>query len=287
MENVLCYNCGGGSARDYASENGYSLTKCSHCGLLYVNPRPSSEEIDEAHKLGQHRGAELIQTTGYYDFSKVSAYTRTLQDLFGHGADLQGKKWLDIGCGYGEFLLALKAFSKNRTDLKGIEPNVHKAAVARKKGLDVSYCDLAEHTDRYDYLSLLNVYSHLPDPPRAIAAWKELLRPGGHLVLETGDTANLPRELHPKPLYLPDHLSFASESIVVGILEKAGFEILAVHKYSELRETPSAICREALKLLVPGKKSRIWRLIKGDLKAIDMYIHARLKPKLGSAAGRQ
>lgn len=279
MDNVLCYNCGLANATEYAAENGYSLTKCSHCGLLYVNPRPGTEEIEQAHRLGQHRGAELIQTTGYYDFSKQSSYLTTLKDLFGDGSALQGKTWLDIGCGYGEFLLALKAFARNGLTLRGIEPNEHKAAAARKKGLDVGYFDLAGHTDKYDYVSFLNVYSHLPDPPGAMNGWRQLLRPGGHLLVETGDTADLPPEVHPRPLYLPDHLSFASERIVVGILERVGFEIIAVRKYPEVRETPSAILRELLKLFVPGKRSRIGRVIRRELRTMDMYILARLKPE--------
>lgn len=278
MENVICYNCGSNNASYFAQENGFSLVKCAGCGLLYVNPRPNAEEVDQAHKLGQHRGAELIQTTGFYDFSKVSSYTETLKEVFGEGKVLKGKRWLDIGCGFGEFLEALNKFSSDGVIARGVEPNVKKAAAARKNGLDVSYFDLAEHPEKYDYISILNVYSHLPDPLRTISEWKNLLLPGGQLILETGDTADLAVEQHPKPYYLPDHLSFASEKIVTNILEKSGFEVLGVYKYPEVRQTPMAIFREVLKALIPGKKSKLWRLITGDLKTFDMYVHARLKP---------
>lgn len=277
MENVHCYSCGSNNASDFALENGFSLVKCTSCGLLYVNPRPNAEEVDQAHKLGQHRGAELIQTTGYYDFSKVSSYTQTLKEIFKDSSVLKGKRWLDIGCGYGEFLQALNKFSSNGVIVKGVEPNVKKAAAARKNGLDVGYFDLAEHREKYDYISILNVYSHLPDPLKIIGEWKTLLLPGGQLILETGDTADLSCDEHPKPFYLPDHLSFASEGIVTNILEKSGFEVLGIYKYPEVRETPMAIFREALKALIPGKKSKLWRMIRGDLKTVDMYVHAKLK----------
>jgi hypothetical protein len=46
-----------------------------------------------------------------------------------------------------------------------------------------------------------------------------------------------------------------------------------------VRETPMAVFREALKLVVPGKHSRIMRVLKGDARHIDMYVHARLKPQ--------
>jgi SAM-dependent methyltransferase len=277
MESVSCYNCGVADSTDFASENGYDLRKCTQCGLLYVNPRPDMAEIELAHKLGQHKGSKKLGTTGYYDFSKVSAYLRTLEDLFGDGSSMRGKRWLDIGCGYGEFMLALKKFSRSQLDVRGVEPNESKTAAARRQGLNASYFDLDQHTEKYDFISLLNVYSHLPDPPGAIAAWTHLLKPDGALVLETGDTADMPPESHPTPYYLPDHLSFASESIVRGVLEKAGFELIAVRKYPEVRETPSAVIREALKVLIPGKHSRILRVLKREVNHMDMYVLARLK----------
>ena len=277
METVSCYNCGVSDTTDFATENGYDLRKCTQCGLLYVNPRPNEAEIEQAHRLGEHKGAKKLGTTGFYDFSKVSTYLRTLEDLFGDGRALEGKRWLDIGCGYGEFMLALKKFSRNKLDVRGLEPNERKTAAARRQGLNVSFFDLDGHTETYDFISLLNVYSHLPNPPKAIAAWAHLLDAGGSLLLETGDTADMPSDSHPTPYYLPDHLSFASESIVRGVLEKAGFEILKVQKYPEVRETPAALIRETLKLLVPGKHSRIMRVIKREMLHMDMYVLARLK----------
>jgi SAM-dependent methyltransferase len=281
METVSCYNCGAADSAHFATENGYDLRKCTQCGLLYVNPRPGDAEIEQAHKLGEHKGAKKLGTTGYYDFSKVSAYCRTLGDLFGDGGELRGKRWLDIGCGYGEFMLALKKFSRNQIDVRGVEPNEHKTASARRQGLNVSDFDLDQHSGTYDYISLLNVYSHLPDPPKALAGWKHLLKPDGALVMETGDTADMSSEAHPTPYYLPDHLSFASESIVRGVLEKAGFDIVQVQKYPEVRETPAAMIREALKLIVPGKHSRIFRVLRGDVKRMDMYVLARLRHERG------
>jgi SAM-dependent methyltransferase len=281
MEIVGCYNCGAQDSTDFASENGYSLRKCVACGLLYVNPRPSATEIEQAHKLGQHSGAKQVNTTGFYDFSKVSSYRKTLEDLFGDNRSLRGKRWLDIGCGFGELMLALKKFSRNELDVSGVEPNVHKTAAARRQGLNVSYFDLDQHTERYDFISLLNVYSHLPDPGKALASWKRLLKPDGELLLETGDTADMSPETHPTPYYLPDHLSFASERIVRDVLERAGFEILEVQKYPEVRETPTAILREALKMFVPGKHSRLLRVLRKELREMDMYVLARLKREPG------
>ena len=69
-----------------------------------------------------------------------------------------------VGCGQGEFIAAVQKYDKGVT-VKGTEPNIHKQEMARKKGLNVFFFDIESHEEKYDVISMLNVYSHLPDPP--------------------------------------------------------------------------------------------------------------------------
>ena len=62
METVSCYNCGAVESAGYAIENGFDLRKCAQCGLLYVSPRPDLAEFEQAHKLGEHKGARKLGT---------------------------------------------------------------------------------------------------------------------------------------------------------------------------------------------------------------------------------
>ncbi len=274
---VNCYNCKSYDCVPYVSENGFELVKCSQCGLLYVNPRPTNDEIAQAHHLGVHYGEEVLDVTGSFDNSRIPVYQETLGDLYKDGSFLHGKTWLDIGCGQGEFLVALKRFSQGHVMVKGLEPNIHKCESAQKKGLDVSYFDLDDHTIKNEMISFLNVYSHLPDPPEAIQAWRRLLKPGGELLLQTGDIANFESKDQIKPLILPDHLSFASEGIVVGILERAGFEIVGVWKYPYIRANMTSIAKEIVKIFWPKKKSRLKYLMSNLYANVDMYVRARMK----------
>jgi uncharacterized Zn finger protein len=97
MIEVSCYNCGSTHHTLYATENGCSLVKCAGCGLLYVNPRPSDQEIDESVKVGAHKGEQTLNSTGHYMATKVAIYRKVLIDIY--GMELQGRKrtWLDIG----------------------------------------------------------------------------------------------------------------------------------------------------------------------------------------------
>ena len=243
------------------------------CGLLYVNPRPCNEEISEAARTGQHQGDHILDTTGTYLERKEIRHRRILGELF-RGERAAGD-WLDIGCGFGEFLAALQEVFGKELRPRGTEPNVAKIETARRRGLEVSDTDLRRHETKYDFISALNVYSHLPDPVETLGQWAKLLKPGGQLVIETGDTCDLPAWRHTKPYSLPDHLSFASEKIVSGILERLGFGIAAVVKepsYPDLKAGYAA--RQLLKLFVPGKRANLGWLGKPRR---DLWIRARLR----------
>lgn len=271
-----CYNCGSEQHTFYAEENGFSLVKCNKCGLLFVENRPDDSEITESYKQGKHAGVRELDVTGAFNPIRISRYMKVLEELYNKNMD-GIKTWLDVGCGHGEFIVAVHKYSQGRISAKGSEPNVHKQESARKRGLDVNFFEIESHKEKYDAISLLNVYSHLPYPPAFLESLKKLLNPGGELVLETGDTANLSAKDHPKPFMLPGHLSFASESIVVGMMERLGFEIVKVKKFDNFERNIKNIAVEIVKVFLPHHKSRIKNYFKAKIPPTDMYIRARIE----------
>ena len=282
MINVDCYNCGSNQRESYASENGFNLVKCSNCGLLYVTPRPTQQEIDEANKSSIYKGKSPLRITGEFRESKVKTYLRILTELYGTQLMNSKKTWLDIGCGCGEFIKSLHEFSRGNVIASGLEPNIQKQETARARGLDVSYFNLKNHDKQYDYISLLNVFSHLPNPPEFILQCKAILQPGGELLLETGDTANIPADEHYRPFQLPYEMSFASEDIVSDILRRCGFKIITIKKYPAFPFEVGTIkiIKELVKVFWPNKQSQIRELFdryKKSRKFItDMYIRAAI-----------
>jgi SAM-dependent methyltransferase len=274
---MTCYNCESELYTNYATENGFSLVKCCNCGLLYLQNPPKDDEISQSHKQGKHSGVKELDVTGSFNSGKIPKYLDLLQKLFNEGLP-ENLTWLDIGCGHGEFMMAVQKYSNGKVLVKGTEPNTKKQKSAQSRGLDVSFFDIAAHESKYDIISLLNVYSHLPNPPLFIESLKKLLNPGGQIVLETGDTANLSAQEHYKPFYLPDHLSFASESIVINILERLDFKVLSVIKYPYLSSNPKALVKEVVKLFLPQYHSQLRYYLSWKLYSqTDMFIKAKLK----------
>lgn len=230
---VPCYLCGSSASRPWASENGYAAVRCAECGLVYVNPRPAPESISRAAQTGLHSGEQELAVTGSYGGRRrVDHYLKRLAELYGpayfHGA---GERWLDVGSGFGEFLEALGEASGGALKTRGLEPNETKAASARERRLNVSFAELSSLGETYHHVSLLNVYSHLPDPPAMLGSLRELLEPSGELLLQTGNFAELERDDIPVRLDLPDHLSFANERLIRRVLAASGFDIVAVKAY--------------------------------------------------------
>lgn len=230
-ERINCLFCNRSESDEWASENGYTAVKCRGCGLVYVNPRPASTLIDEAVKTGVHRDVEHGRDViGARSPSKVARYKKLLVGLF---PDVLKKQrpisWIDVGAGFGELVEGVTALSADGSKVVGLEPMTPKAAVAKARGLDVRESYLSEITETFDFLSLINVFSHIPDFREFLRDVKRVLNANGEILIETGNTADLKsRSEVPGDLDLPDHLVFAGVNHLRGFLEEAGFQVIAV-----------------------------------------------------------
>src|SRR5271157_5542649 len=125
MIRVLCYNCGSNNETPYATENGWRLVKCAGCGLLYVNPRPGDNEIEEGQQIGIHQGQRPLESNSKRMPLKVPLYHKILSDIYGSTLGNKEVSWLDVGCGYGELIEALKRLTIKNLSAKGLELNLY------------------------------------------------------------------------------------------------------------------------------------------------------------------
>ena len=94
---------------------------------------------------------------------------------------------LDIGCAAGFFL----AEARQHYEVQGVELSAWSSAHARDAlGLSVFTGTLAQAnlaSDQFDVITLWDVIEHVPDPVPLLTEAARLLKPGGRLVLTTGD----------------------------------------------------------------------------------------------------
>jgi len=232
-EDIACLYCGDSQSQPWATENGYTAVRCSNCGLIYVNPRPSLSLISEAVQTGVHSDVEHGRTAiGNRVGSKVAIYKNILGSLF-EDLWLSSKKvsWLDVGAGYGEVIEAVTLLAPAGSKIVGLEPMKPKADHASARGLTIRQCYLNEITEKFDVISLVNVYSHIPDFRSFLKEVTTVLTSTGEVFIETGNTADLKSLLEvPGELDLPDHLVFAGEKHLTGFLNEAGFSVVTIKR---------------------------------------------------------
>ncbi len=233
-EHIKCPLCGSDSYTAWGEENGFACVRCVGCGFLYVNPRPVAESIDRGVQLGMHQDEQTnLNVIGSRMAWKVRAFKKVIQDIY---PELQSRatpiRWLDVGAGFGELVEVIRDIAPAGSVCEGIEPMIPKAEDARRRGLPIQTLYMQDVKQSYDIVSLIDVFSHIPDFHSFLTDVKKLLLPGGEVFLKTGNAADLKnRSQFPGPLTLPDHLTFGGERQVQRFLTEAGFKIESTRRY--------------------------------------------------------
>jgi SAM-dependent methyltransferase len=135
---------------------------------------------------------------------------------------------LEVGCADGTFLAQL---SKHGWNVRGLEYNDYMIARAKHRhGLILEQSDimsLVPGKDAFDYIVLLHVLEHMPDPHTVLVHCIQLLKPGGLLFLELPHSPE-PEEVDQKTLdfYLTTtHLYNYRPRSFAQRIEQAGFTV--------------------------------------------------------------
>jgi SAM-dependent methyltransferase len=234
LEPVRCYACGSDRRRPILTgpdhyrhvPGAFSHCRCLDCGLIYQCPRPGAGAFAAIYpeEYAPYQPAAVTPASVHPD---LRAACRLIDRLQPGGGEL-----LDVGCGPGNFLLALRLLLPQWRGA-GVEPGAHAARSARQRGLDVeqAWLESARLAERaWDAVTLWNVLEHLPDPLEALVAIRRLLRPSGvlYLAVPMADSWDA-RVLGPYWMgwELPRHFVVFSRDTLRALLGRAGFAIVA------------------------------------------------------------
>jgi SAM-dependent methyltransferase len=138
---------------------------------------------------------------------------------------------LDIGCGMGFALLALKRMGF--VNLYGIERDMSQYEFSLKNGLQVILTDdtkkyLGDYPQNYDVVLLFDVLEHIPvgDQINFLRAIYSTLRPGGKLILQVPNACS-PFGLYYRYIDYTHYSSFTSISLCFVCLN-AGFDAVSI-----------------------------------------------------------
>src|SRR5579884_1167670 len=229
---VTCNLCGADDA-ETLFEAGQAqinrIVKCRQCGLMYSNPR--IRPVDQ--ELVKDYDPQLTKDAEEYDparFEKERVQVRDYRDTLKYLAELYPNRGrlLELGCGMG-FLL--KALSDDGWDVLGIEPDRGFCQyVELKHGLKALPTLLEDSgipDESMDVVVFLHVIEHVPDPLKTLQSIRRVLKPGGHLVLETPRYDSLMFKLlrhRERSVSCDGHIYFFTTETLRKLCEKAGLQ---------------------------------------------------------------
>lgn len=171
-----------------------TVSQCRACGFVYNSPRIRTEVMDEYYFSDLLASGQIYRdrsADGHYPklHSQRAAFLGKALSAHSQG------RLLDVGCGQGDFLNAVRSLNLSGWELQGLEPSEEACSVARSNGLKVEqgylgHDSLEEHS--FDAITLVSVLEHLPDPKVSVDRICRLLKPDGIFFVE------VPNVIHPE-----------------------------------------------------------------------------------------
>ena len=232
------------------------MKRCIACGaplwetpLLTLDNMPASaQHMPDAQGVKEDRGLtlDLCQCMGcglvqfdcepvdyYRDVIRAGGFSKTMVELrryqYKHLIDsyhLEGKKFIEVGCGQGEFLKVLSEFP---VEVHGIEHDPHLVELARAQGLDVTEGFTETEDTRfagglYDVFLSFNFLEHQPDPSTMLQAIYRNLEDDA-MGLITVPSFEYIMDHNSYYELIRDHLAYYTFETLTPLLERNGFQV--------------------------------------------------------------
>jgi SAM-dependent methyltransferase len=229
-ELVRCNLCGQYDAATLFSQDqhgfGLRTVMCTHCGLIYLNPRPTAEDYQEFYRDWYHRlyPARAAFHAGQLG-GRIAAETARLRceaysSLLGERTRL-----LEIGPGEGAFLAAIQE-KLPRSLVRGVDLSPAEVEACRSKGLDVIQGTIENLPATYGgntHAALFHVLEHSLNPLQLLRKAAQCIHPGGYLLVEV---PNVLGEWQGLGMLHVAHPYLFAPATLGRMLQAAGFQIV-------------------------------------------------------------
>ncbi len=237
IEITRCQLCGSAESTLEFEEPPYKVLRCADCQLVFVTPRWSDEALHDVYNEDYWR-SDSPKTKGYADYASESELylktfrrrTRLVRQYLPAKARI-----LDVGCAAGFFLRVMR---EHGHDVRGVELSQAIAQEAiRDLGEDRVWVGTLDSVpeDRegyakgsFDLVTMWDVIEHVADPQEILRQARAMLKPGGHLLIETQNVdSRFARMLGPKWHHFKheEHIYHFNPKTVREVLDQAGFTV--------------------------------------------------------------
>ncbi len=243
-----CDLCGGGyhellftgSDRLFGTPGSFQLLKCQDCGLIFVSPRPSFEEMGSYYPQEDYDlygKAAGLKDRSMDELGRLLGPRKNRIEIY-----QQPGKLLDIGFGDGSFLYYMK---ENGWDVAGVDYNERMVDLARDElGINAFAGQLEDagyEDGSFDVVTLWGVLEHVQSPRRTIEEISRISGEQSLLVIYTQNAAAPEARLLGPDWFIyevPRHLYSFNRTSLARLLALSGFCVSEV-----VYETPLYYCQ--------------------------------------------
>lgn len=258
--------------RLFGAPGKWSFKRCVNCGLVYLDPCPTIEDINKTYttayagrkkltlsqKLTPIGKLKRLVKAGFfasaYGYKKgVPLWQRILalpvylspywREQLAFGVmDLpfkKGGRLLDIGCGIGGFL---EQMSDLGWETEGLDTDPKVVQICRSSGLAVREGTLESQDypdDYFDAVTMKHVIEHIHDPISLLKECKRILKPGGKLVILTPNFESLGHKIFRSQwlgLDVSRHLVLFTANTLSEAIQKGGLKVAILSTTGRISE---------------------------------------------------
>lgn len=236
----------------------FTLVRCTECGLVYLNPQPTMEELAKyypSHYPSYSPQYDVLEHNWLYDFIKK------IKRLLRRGSDIKETlpkrkevdtetrlKVLDFGCGSGRFLLSLKEVHP-LWNLYGFDIGANKEV----RNIDSNITIIIDVPDSlfvhfekesFDHIYLNNVLEHVNDPVSVLRNLATLLKPSGEMTIEVPNIDSIKFKIFRSNFFsleIPRHLYHFSPKTLGALCAKCDLTVESIEKIGSAKGTVRSI----------------------------------------------
>jgi len=259
---------------------------------MWLSPRPTLDDLKHVYDISYFQNDNFFlegtsSLYGYYDylserFDRQSGYVgliRHMRSLLGSESTNTPPRFVDIGCGMGYLM---DVAHDEGFCVSGVEFNPSAVDRLRQKYVfPVHVGDVLDfHSDPFDAVTLMDVVEHFLNPFKTMKHVGELMERGGVLALTTMDCDSITSRLLGTRLEdfrrTREHVFFFTRRSITALLERSGFEVLAIRSFGH--SFGLGFLSDRLKLISKPLGMMIEGIVRlFGLQNVRVYINPRTK----------
>lgn len=220
-------------------DNKYQVKFDEKRGYYHLFPIPTIEELDEYYEktfYGNNYNRQINDSSQVVQENEKEFFTMQYEDILEIiEREGGGKKIIDIGCGYGNFL---KFCRTKGFEVLGVDPAQEAIDYIKGMGIKAFKADIENFKDyikeKYHAAVLLNVLEHLREPREILKVIREyILEDNGLLIMRVPNEFNklqliANQEYNLKQWWVsaPQHINYFTISQLENLVANCGYEVI-------------------------------------------------------------